>query len=206
MGFWSALGQGLEQYGENRLKHGHQRGGLLRSIGNAMQDPNPYNPQMANNPNLATMPSDVATAPATPQPAHPPPETPQSGPMASMQAGPLASEGMASQPNSALPIGAGDEAGQQDTPDLSMGSDAGDAGIDIMGSGKIVTQPTLAEVGDKGPEAVVPLTDQPGAKITPGSLGASPRTRWGHPMGPVASKRAAPIRSLLPVKPNAPFR
>jgi hypothetical protein len=205
-GFWSALGQGVEQYGQHR-KHQGIGTALLKAVG--PQDANPYNPAMANNPNLATMPGDVATQPAPNTPAsgvQSGPPQPQSmnsmiDPEASMQGAPDLSMGSS-------PVA--------DTPDLSMGGGAAGAADDAaggigdavaaFGGGKIVTQPTLAEVGDKGPEAVVPLTDQPGSKITPGQLGAGARTRWGHPGGPVASKRTAPIRGLLPVKPNAPFR
>jgi hypothetical protein len=90
-------------------------------------------------------------------------------------------------------------------PDLSMSGGNG-SDYDMFGAGKMVTQPTLAMVGEKGPEAVVPLTDQPGAKVTPGMLGGMPRTRWGHPMGPNAAKRMSPVRGALPIKPNPSLR
>lgn len=77
---------------------------------------------------------------------------------------------------------------------------------EAMAGGKLVTKPTLAMVGEHGPEAVVPLTDQPGAKTTPAILGGAPRTRWQRPSGPVASHHQAPIRGIIPIRPNNSFR
>lgn len=153
MGFWSALGAGLEEYGASRLKGGHH-GGLGSVLLNAAHPPN----APGSNAPAADLDRGIATAPGS-----------------QMQGG----------------------------PDLSM-SDQPDS--ELMGQGKMVTQPTLAMVGDKGPEAVVPLTDQPGAKVTPGMLGGMPRTRWNHPMGPNAANKMSPVRGMLPVKPNPSFR
>lgn len=40
----------------------------------------------------------------------------------------------------------------------------------LLGGGKLVTKPTLAKIGEKGPEAVVPLTPRPGNKLGPDLL------------------------------------
>jgi hypothetical protein len=165
--------------GLERYASSHRNKGLGGVLLNAIHppaDPNPYNPQLDRTPATSADPRTVQSLDQN------------------------ASTG-------GLPMGGGDEIGRQDQPipDLSMSSGSG-SGFDMFGSGKMVTEPTLAMVGDKGPEAVVPLTDQPGSKTSPGMLGGAPRTRWRHPLGPVASKRTAPIRSLLPVKPNVPFR
>lgn len=45
------------------------------------------------------------------------------------------------------------------------------------GGGKIVTHPTTAILGEKGPEAVIPLTNQPGARTSTAMLGGL-RTRY----------------------------
>ena len=39
-----------------------------------------------------------------------------------------------------------------------------------LGGGGIVTKPTLARIGERGPEAVVPLTPRPGNKLQPDLL------------------------------------
>jgi hypothetical protein len=76
-----------------------------------------------------------------------------------------------------------------------------------MAAGKIVTQPTNAVLGEKGPEAVVPLETQPGMKTGSGILGqGNLRTRWSHPKGPVASARVKPITADIPVRPNVAQR
>jgi hypothetical protein len=40
----------------------------------------------------------------------------------------------------------------------------------LLGGGGIITKPTLARIGEKGPEAVVPLTPRPGNKMQPDLL------------------------------------
>lgn len=93
-------------------------------------------------------------------------------------------------------------------PPPSVGdTSAGDTGgLDAFGGGKIVTTPTVAKLGDKGPEAVIPLTSQPGEKLSPGMLGGNPRTHWRRPSGPVGAKTMAPIRNDIPLRPNQPFK
>lgn len=79
-------------------------------------------------------------------------------------------------------------------------------GVVPMAQGAIVTKPTTALIGEKGPEVVVPLTDQPGAKVSPMMLGGMPRTRYRHVTGPNAVRHTAPVRSDLPLRPNVPYR
>lgn len=76
-----------------------------------------------------------------------------------------------------------------------------------MAAGKVVTSPTVALLGDKGPEAVVPLTDQPGNRVSTKMFGTGGiRTRYRHPQGPVASGRTRPITGDLPIRPNPVLR
>ena len=39
-----------------------------------------------------------------------------------------------------------------------------------LGAGKLVTKPTIARVGEKGPEAIIPLTPRAGNKLSPDLL------------------------------------
>lgn len=76
-----------------------------------------------------------------------------------------------------------------------------------MGGGKVVTTPTVALLGDKGPEAVVPLTDQPGNRVGTKMLGAgNVRTRYRHPQGPGSVARDKPLSADLPIRPNPALR
>lgn len=51
---------------------------------------------------------------------------------------------------------------------------------DLMAQGKIVTSPTRAIIGERGPEAVVPLNDNPQNRVTPAILNSlTPRYRGG---------------------------
>ena len=47
---------------------------------------------------------------------------------------------------------------------------ASDAALMMLGGGGIVTKPTLARIGERGPEAVVPLTPRAGNKLQPDLL------------------------------------
>jgi hypothetical protein len=55
---------------------------------------------------------------------------------------------------------------------------AGDAaggmgiGADLLAGGSVITEPTLARIGERGPEAVVPLTPRPSNKMQPDLLEA----------------------------------
>ncbi len=43
-----------------------------------------------------------------------------------------------------------------------------------LAQGKIVTKPTVARLGESGPEAVIPLSPTPGAKLSPDLLAGGP--------------------------------
>lgn len=87
-----------------------------------------------------------------------------------------------------------------------------------MGGGKVVTQPTLAIIGDKGPERVVPLTPSPNNKVNPTQLetqsiqpGAmvgqgGARARYRHVGSANALARQRPISADLPLVPNKAVR
>lgn len=95
--------------------------------------------------------------------------------------------------------------------------DTSDLVEDSFARGKIVTSPTVAMIGEKGPEAVVPLSVGPhdktsGAMITdqpiktPDTLGGTPRARYRHAGGPVGLSRTRPLSNDLPLKPNTAVR
>jgi hypothetical protein len=96
-------------------------------------------------------------------------------------------------------------------------SDAMDLASDSFAQGKMVTSPTIARLGEAGPEMVIPmsagphdktmgaqLTDQPIA--TPKTLGGSARARYRHPTAAVALSNTRPISGDLPLKPNSAIR
>lgn len=90
-------------------------------------------------------------------------------------------------------------------PTLTGGDPAAfDAGAYAQGG--IVTKPTVALLGEHGPEKVVPLTDVPGAKVSPILGMGGVRTRRAMPQGPNAAKRFAPLGSEIPIGPNKAFR
>ena len=68
--------------------------------------------------------------------------------------------------------------------EASAGAAAPDlAELALLGGGGIVTKPTLARIGERGPEAVVPLTPRPGNKMQPDVLEgriAAPRVPGVH--------------------------
>jgi hypothetical protein len=77
-----------------------------------------------------------------------------------------------------------------------------------MARGGIVTKPTNALLGDDGPEAVVPLSGTPGAKVSPAIL---PGARPPIPGAPVARAaalaalaRRPPLARTAPVAPGGP--
>lgn len=43
-----------------------------------------------------------------------------------------------------------------------------------LGAGKLVTKPTIARIGEKGPEAIIPLTPRAGNKLSPDLLRGFP--------------------------------
>lgn len=55
-------------------------------------------------------------------------------------------------------------------PISSSADESSGGGVPMMSRGGIVTKPTLALIGEKEPEAVVPLTHVPDAKVTPGNF------------------------------------
>ena len=60
------------------------------------------------------------------------------------------------------PVSTGPTAGLQDIGDVA----------DSLAQGRIVTKPMIARIGEKGPEAVVPLTPRPGNRLQPDILEA----------------------------------
>ena len=73
----------------------------------------------------------------------------------------------------------GDAAGSQDSqmsssytpqPQMDTGDDSGPMGYDNAAKGILVTKPIIARVGESGPEAIVPLNNQPGNKVRPDLL------------------------------------
>ncbi len=83
------------------------------------------------------------------------------------------------------------------------GSGASYDSPDMMADGGIVTKPTKVLLGEKGPEAVVPLTDRPNAKLTPGMMPAL-RNRYRRPTGPAGAH--GPIKGDSPLVGNAVYR
>lgn len=142
MGFWSALGAGLENYGKQRLAKS-RLGGVMQPRQPGMNIPMGQEPAADNGSGL----------------------TPYS---------------------------------QDQSANQNWG------GIDAFAGGKIVTKPTTAIVGEKGPEAIVPLSAAPGQKLSPAMLGATQGTksRWRAVSGPNALKNTAPIKSDIPLRPN----
>lgn len=96
---------------------------------------------------------------------------------------------------------AGGQFGSMPSMDTYGGEDA-----DSFARGGMVTKPTLAVLGDQGPEKVEPLTDQPQNKVNTHALGGGTRTRFQHLTGPTSMGRYAPLRSDLPLKPNLQIR
>jgi hypothetical protein len=55
---------------------------------------------------------------------------------------------------------------------IGYGGNVGPGGVIIAGAtGGIVTKPTMALIGEAGPEAVIPLNQAPGASPLPGGMG-----------------------------------
>lgn len=55
-------------------------------------------------------------------------------------------------------------------PGMPQQDEAGPLGYDNAAKGVLVTQPTIARVGENGPEAIVPLNNNPGNKVRPDLL------------------------------------
>lgn len=70
--------------------------------------------------------------------------------------------------------GAPNPPGPPGPPDSSAGDEgaglAGNVIEDLAAGGKLVTTPTIAKIGEKGPEAVIPLTPRAGNKLQPDIL------------------------------------
>jgi len=100
-----------------------------------------------------------------------------------------------------------DNATQESATDepYSYGSMPGS--VEPMAAGKLVTTPTVAMLGENGPEAVVPMNGAPGNHTGAGMLGAGGiRARYRHVQGPNAISRVRPIQNELPLKPNYAVR
>lgn len=65
-----------------------------------------------------------------------------------------------------------------------------------LADGSVVSKPTMALLGEKGPEAVIPLSN-PGAKVTPGMF---TKSRYRRPTGP--SSVHGPLHPLEPLAPS----
>jgi hypothetical protein len=52
-------------------------------------------------------------------------------------------------------------------PNAPMGEDSGPLGYENAAKGVLVTKPTIARVGESGPEAIVPLNNAAGNKVRP---------------------------------------
>lgn len=107
-------------------------------------------------------------------------------------------------PAPVMPMGAA--SGQVGAPGSFSGDDsaapkaAGLGGaMDAMATGGMVTKPTIAMLGEHGPEAVVPLNN-PSAKITPGMLPMQ-KQRYRPMTGPQSVH--GPMRPLAPSPVNA---
>jgi len=187
--FFSGLGAAAQNYAQHRL----ERSGIGRAIQGGV---NRYRQaqQQAANPSPATHMDRSPVAEANPA------LTP-----------PGQDEGMQQ------PIGYADEVGgdpqQQSNTYGGQGAaafDAGDQfsgsmdGIQAMGSGAVVTRPTIALVGEHQPEMVLPLLSQPGQKVSSEMLGQGlgMKTRWRRPSGPNASARYKPERADVPLRPS----
>lgn len=83
--------------------------------------------------------------------------------------------------------GGGDPMLEQALPDFQGMPNAADANVqkelsslwgtqpeEDLGAGKLVTKPTIARVGEKGPEAIIPLTPRAGNKLSPDLLRGFP--------------------------------
>jgi hypothetical protein len=90
-------------------------------------------------------------------------------------------------------------------PSAPVPNNPGNDGAEPFAKGGVVTQPTRAILGENGPEAVIPLTDQPGAHLSTNMLGAV-HSRYRRPTGPNALKHDAPIKADVPLLPNKGVR
>ena len=180
-GFGERLGQGF-------LKGIAQSSPLGNAVYNAFKEPTAptpgpyarYNastqvPQPGNG--QAPLPQTVAAPPAPPVDTGGPSASSQWGASAP-KSGLLGTVAKAARPQSNLAdTGAGAAASGNGA---SAAADAGvvdaatgpaaDAALMMLGGGGIVTKPTLARIGERGPEAVVPLTPRPGNKLQPDLL------------------------------------
>lgn len=74
-------------------------------------------------------------------------------------------------------------------------------GDQMMADGGIVSTPTRAVLGERGPEAVIPLNPTANARLHPtGFL----KARYQRPVGPASAP--GPIRSALPMSQNRTYR
>jgi hypothetical protein len=147
--------------------------------------------------------SPVSGPAMTPSPA---PSAPQAPNLSMDDGSPQISNGiMSASPesssNSYLAAGAGGGAAASGADD-----DAFNAmdGVEMLSQGALVTKPMIAKVGEAGPEAVIPLTDQPSARVSSDMLGQGlgMRSRWRRPTGPNASARYKPESADIPLRPG----
>lgn len=71
-------------------------------------------------------------------------------------------------------------------------------------AGMLITSPTKVALGPD--EAVVPLNNKAGNKVSTNQLGGGVRTRYRHVTGPNSISKEAPIRSDIPLIPNKSAR
>jgi hypothetical protein len=118
---------------------------------------------------------------------------PQAGPSSNMMP-PQQPDGMQPSAQGQAPPAPTPTAGAASSPSMM------DDSTPQMASGGVVSKPTVAMLGDKGPEAVIPLTN-PDPKLSPGMF---TKSRYRRPTGP--SGVHGPSRPLLPLSPSKLMR
>lgn len=202
-GFFNTLGTGLEDYAKQRLGIGQNQN---------------QNPAQQKKPRLLGAMGNAITRYRQ---AH---QSAPGSPMNHMDQSPVPqANGGPSDPASLVadqtPIDQGNDDGENDslTPpqsysppqadNQSAADDAEELGsLAMLARGKIVTKPTVAILGESGPEKVVPLNANPENRVLPGPLGIKAHTRYRHLTGPNAPGRNSPAKDLLPLRPNVPMR
>lgn len=193
-GFWSYVGHGIEDYAKARAQRSPMGQAIMGGVNRYRQthttnptDPSSMNPSEQNDPNTTADPFHPGGMDVTPTPG----------------------------------MDYGDQSwGTQSSGDSDKSESSG-AGAGLISTlaglsqGKLVTSPTYALIGEKGPEAVVPMNANPNNKVSPqlldqpgnlsasGALGQSGiRTRYRHVRGAQALGHQKPITSDMPLRPN----
>lgn len=130
------------------------------------------------------------------------PMMPTPPPVSGMQSMPMQPTSMSGMPDMPAPAQLdGGQPAPADTPTAPRVAETPPGSANPqMANGGIVSKPTNVMLGDKGPEAVIPLTN-PGAKVTPGMF---TKSRYRRPTGP--SSVHGPLHPLEPLAPSKLFR